>query len=32
MTPALRAFIESLRIRMAEMQARMQAEIDELKA
>lgn len=32
MTPAVRAFIESLLVQMAEMQARMQAEIDELKA
>ena len=30
MTPAVRAFIESLLVQMAEMQARMQAEIDEL--
>ena len=32
MTPAVRAFIESLLVQMAEMQAQMQAEIDELKA
>ena len=32
MTPAVRAFVESLMVQMAEMQARMQAEIDELKA
>ena len=32
MTPAVRAFVESLLVQMAEMQARMQAEIDELKA
>ena len=32
MTPAVRAFVESLFVQMAEMQARMQAEIDELKA
>ena len=32
MTPAVRAFVESLLLQMAEMQARMQAEIDELKA
>ena len=32
MTPAAGAFVESLLVQMAEMQARMQAEIDELKA
>lgn len=32
MTPAVRAFVESLMLQMAEMQARMQAEIDDLKA
>jgi transposase len=32
MTPAVRAFVESLMVQMDEMQARMQAEIDELKA
>ena len=32
MTPAVQAFVESLLVQMAEMQARMQAEIDELKA
>lgn len=31
MTPAVSAFVESLLIQMAEMRARMQAEIDELK-
>ena len=32
MTPSVRAFVESLMLQMAEMQARMQAEIDDLKA
>ncbi len=32
MTPAVRAFVESWMLQMAEMQARMQAEIDDLKA
>lgn len=32
MTPNVRAFVESLLFQMAEMQARMQSEIDELKA
>jgi transposase len=32
MTPAARAFVESLLVQMAEMRAAMQAEIDELKA
>ena len=32
MTPPVRAFVESLMLQMAEMQARMQAEIDDLKA
>lgn len=32
MTPAVRVFVESLLVRMADMQMAMQAEIDELKA
>ena len=32
MTPAVRVFVESLLVEMAEVQAAMQAEIDELKS